>query len=770
MPVVTMPDGVPVSFPDEMPPEQIRDLIAKKFPDQVRSLGNDPAIVPPGTTGVEDVGRGTALGLGLVQGASANFGDEMAGVMAAAGKPVQAAGLAALPATAIKGAGKLAYEYLTGGKPTLSGLITGETPKGEATQRYEEMRDRVRELAKSAEEQYPGTYIAGQAGGAIISPASKARALAKGATLLQRTGNVAAAGGRYGTAAGLGEGEDLGDRAARGAVGGVGGYVLGGALNPALEGAGKVIMGAGKTIASPFSAISTYLNPDRAAARTVAGAINKARETGDRTALPQADYDRLVAAGEPVSTMELAGDAGRNLARRVRNEPGAFGGRQEIQDVVNERFLGQGSRFADDVERLSVGNRRIDTEDLRASASPINNINYRAAHQQADAAISSAIDQGATRPFLTDRFKTLLQSPIAQRALAPAAEREANRTIVEGAKQARKFPLVAERTEAGNVKVSLRESQTGKSTSVFDLHAIDSISRALRDFAGAAERSGNRELSRDVTVLRKAWLQEADKLVPAYAKARGEAFKRFKAEDAFEAGQNFVKRVGKMGDREFALAQKEIAGWSQTEKELFKRGGGQELSQWLRSLPENQDVVPKLLNSDAARRQMEMLFGAPAVRRLEARKRVEQIMEWSHKAVSGNSTTAFQLALERGGLASLGGAGIGGGYALLSGDNPLTSAAIVSGLMAGNKRLQLAVNAKVLDKVGKMLASNDPTTYQRALNMVVSNQKLFNAIRQISQQIERAGAGTAGSEAAGPISQRVPLMIGRASEEDQPVR
>src|SRR5436190_2090883 len=33
MPIVAMPDGAHVSFPDEMPPDQIRSLILKKFPD-----------------------------------------------------------------------------------------------------------------------------------------------------------------------------------------------------------------------------------------------------------------------------------------------------------------------------------------------------------------------------------------------------------------------------------------------------------------------------------------------------------------------------------------------------------------------------------------------------------------------------------------------------------------------------------------------------------------------------------------------------------------
>lgn len=38
MPVVTMPDGVNVSFPDEMPRDQIKAMIAQKFPDAVKAL------------------------------------------------------------------------------------------------------------------------------------------------------------------------------------------------------------------------------------------------------------------------------------------------------------------------------------------------------------------------------------------------------------------------------------------------------------------------------------------------------------------------------------------------------------------------------------------------------------------------------------------------------------------------------------------------------------------------------------------------------------
>lgn len=857
MPVVTMPDGVPVSFPDDMPAEHIKALIANKFPDQVKlTLGNDPSIVPPGTTGTPDVGRGNAIATNALQGFTGNLGDELAGLTAAGGGSPAGGITAGGAPTLSAGVARLLYEKLTN-RPTLSSTITGDQPNGPATQAYEEAAGKINEQQKAAHEQYPITSIASEIGGAIASPMTRAIPLAQGANWTARALNSAKNAGIYGTVSGAGSGETLPERAQNAAIGGVVSTGAGAVASPVADVIGKGISAAGRVVSSPFSNLAALRNPDRVAANTIAGGIRQAEATGDKTALTRAEFDKAQAEGLPVSVMDLAGDAGRNMARRVRNEPGAFEGRQAVSDVTNERYLGQGQRLANDVERLTVGNHRIDTDELRAANSAVNNINYKAAHAQSDEAVKTAIEGsgkapagtirlyrgetqggspahpgsgmtggwfttdlekaktygavkyidiprndkktlmnfvqghggpdefvtdnksiinsakafiegGATRPLLTDRFKQLLQSPIAQRALAPAAEREANRTIVEGAQRARKFPLVVEKTEAGNVKIGLRQSQSGDSQSVFDLHAMDAVARALRDFAGSAERSGNRELSRDVTILRKAWLEEADKLVPAYAKARGEAFKRFKAEDAFEAGQNFVKRVGKMGDREFSLAQKEVNSWSPSERELFKRGGGQELAQWLRSIPENQDVVPKILNSDAARQQMTMLFGAPAVRRLEASKRVEQIMEFGHKAVSGNSTTAFQLALERGGNSALAGAGLGGGYALLSGDNPLTSGAIASGLLAGNKRLSLAVNAKVLDSLGKMLASGNRHQYEAAINSIVKNEKLFNAIRQISLGIEKGGAGATGAETAPAISQRVPLMIGGPRAENEP--
>lgn len=63
MPIVAMPDGTQVSFPDDLPADQIRSMIAQKFPDAV----------PKPTAGVaEDVGK-SALS-GVAQGAASLAG------------------------------------------------------------------------------------------------------------------------------------------------------------------------------------------------------------------------------------------------------------------------------------------------------------------------------------------------------------------------------------------------------------------------------------------------------------------------------------------------------------------------------------------------------------------------------------------------------------------------------------------------------------------------------------------------------------------------
>jgi hypothetical protein len=90
MPIVTMPDKTQVSFPDDMPAEQIRGFIVSKFPDVVK-----PAVEPQGSPTAGLIGKvssGLTVGLGdraqaaLVSG-SAGTAQRVASALGADIKP-----------------------------------------------------------------------------------------------------------------------------------------------------------------------------------------------------------------------------------------------------------------------------------------------------------------------------------------------------------------------------------------------------------------------------------------------------------------------------------------------------------------------------------------------------------------------------------------------------------------------------------------------------------------------------------------------------------
>ncbi len=120
--------------------------------------------------GKPDIGRGRALAIGAGQGVTANFFDEYSGLFEA-GKTGNRVADAANPLHALVGLARVGYENLTGkNDPTLSGLITGQQPKGPSTAAYERGRDTARAETRTAQEQYPGTTLAGEVGGAIVNP------------------------------------------------------------------------------------------------------------------------------------------------------------------------------------------------------------------------------------------------------------------------------------------------------------------------------------------------------------------------------------------------------------------------------------------------------------------------------------------------------------------------------------------------------------------------------------------------------------------------
>jgi hypothetical protein len=197
---VTMPNGDVVAFPPDMPKEQIRDLIAQKFPETSTQMNT-----------VEGAARGA------LQGATFGFGDEIV------------AGVGALPLS----------------------LISGK----DIGQSYNELLDQERGRISQFREERPITAIGSEIGGSIgtgiaglgtKAGAATARFIGSGG-LPARIGKGALAGSASGGLYGLGTGEEgvRLESAGQGAV-------LGGAFGGAVPAAGALVKSSSKGLENTY--------------------------------------------------------------------------------------------------------------------------------------------------------------------------------------------------------------------------------------------------------------------------------------------------------------------------------------------------------------------------------------------------------------------------------------------------------------------------------------------------------------------------------------
>lgn len=231
MPQVRMPDGTVVAFPDDMQPDQIKGIIATKFPEvapKVDPATNQPpgvpAFSPPGVEGYDpqtgnvdnSYSRLGSAGMGAADAATLGFGDE----------------LASYPAS-----------WLTG------------VPR-------DEVLSSMRGDAQQAQQDNPGSYLAGQIGGGLAQAVGTGGAgfgtlaARSGAGLGKMALGGAIDGAAYGGAYGAGS-ADEGNRLSGAGFGAGAGFLLGGGLPVAAAGASAL----GRRAVTPFAS-----SPERQAA------------------------------------------------------------------------------------------------------------------------------------------------------------------------------------------------------------------------------------------------------------------------------------------------------------------------------------------------------------------------------------------------------------------------------------------------------------------------------------------------------------------------
>jgi hypothetical protein len=453
-----------------------------------------------------------ALWEGFKSGSTAGFSDELAGLEAAGNVPKALQGDARLPGVspltgAILGGAKLAYEKITG-------------QPGDASTRYEQTRDEARARQKVAAEEYPKTYIGGEIGGALATLPVGADVDA--ATLPLRVGRAAATGAAYGAATGFGEGEGLADSAARSLAGGGIGAVAGGVGAPLVEGVTRL----GARAAQPVvNAIRGGVRTDDEAARRVVTALERdiAADPQAETRLTPGEFaaSRMQPGGGPAVIGDIGGETTRALMRSAANTSPE--GRRALNAVINPRYEEQGQRVTGWLQdTFNYPDARGLQEAIDQTSRTVNRGLYARAYRDGD------------RGLWSPELERLTSSPDVVDAMREAATKGKSRAVTQGFGGFNPGVTV---DQSGNV--SFRRGPNGVPTYP-NLQFWDYAKRALDDAANAARRGGRNEEASTLGALSRQMRGELDQLVPSYAQARSTAAAFFGAENALEAGQNFV--------------------------------------------------------------------------------------------------------------------------------------------------------------------------------------------------------------------------------------
>jgi hypothetical protein len=691
---------------------------AKNFFDQfddTQPTGTSTPVLEPGKeggpkrlvmdmSGKPDRGVMDATARGVAQGFTANFGDEIRGLVEASGaNPDDPASLMKL----------------------LSGALKYWSGDAEAKKRYEEATKRERELNKTAEEQHPIASTVGNIGGAVILPVG---AGAGAASLGGRMAAGAGTGAVLGGAAGAGEGQGAVDSLSRAAVGaGVGG-ALGGVAPAVIEG---VLRGA-RAVARPIAnAVRGVRNVDDEAARRVVTALER-----DRAIDPQAtgrlrpnEFAASVQSGGPATIMDIGGETTRALARSAANTSPE--GRAALDRAINDRFEGQTGRVTGWLRNtFHYPDAAAQQEALGNVARNVNRANYTRAMQQGD------------RPIMSPELDRLMGSPAVVEAMRRASTSGKDRAITQGLGAMRQGVTVE------NGVVTFTRGRNGAPTYP-NLAFWDATKREIDDAASAAARAGRNGEAGVLGDLARTLRTELDRAVPSYQTARSGAAHFFDAENALEAGQNFVGKNMTANEARRALAQ-----MTPQERQLFQDGFVSRFVETLNQTGDRRSILNKIAESPAAREKLNVALGRLRAEELESGLRVEGIMDLARNAVQGNSTTARQLAE----LGLAGGAyGFSGG-----GINPFTDpgAVVNAAIVYGAARGRNVINERLSRRVAEMLVSNDPRTITRGVQTIARNQTLFNSLRSADRGLARVGGEQA------PVNSIVPVSIGRA--EDQP--
>jgi hypothetical protein len=683
-----------------------------------------------------------AFSAGMVQGATAEFGDELAGLHAASGSPLPAWASGPIP-LAIGGA-RLAYEQLTGQDQAQQPDPDQPPVKGPGTTAYETMRDRWRAVMERADRQEPVSAIAGRVTGAVLAPTGRAAAVQAptlGARLVQGARQAAPVAAGMGGLAGVGEGTDIESRARKGAVGTAVGGTAGAVLGPV---AGELGSAALRYGTQPVRRVlNRTLRPGREAENIVARDLRAgAREDpGAAARLTRGEFDADVAAGGHSRLVDLGGNpARRRLDTAAQLSPE---GDTAVRQVLQHRSEGQTDRFIDWARhRGNFPNPRATERALERERRTVLGPAYRQAYSEGD------------RPIISPELETLLGSPHVARAVADAVEKGKSIAIAEG--HGAFNPRV---TISADGRVTFNKGDTGV-PAYPNLQMWDYTKRALDGIVNKLYRDGADDEARVVSTLRTRLRDELDKQVPSYANARNSALEFFNASSASEAGAAFFGQGTKFGRLEDA--REAIAGMNGLQRALFTDAYMAEFIHSLRNMPfDKRDVWKQIIKNRNARDEIDIAIGAERRGELEALTRLERIHQMPHTAVTGNSQTSRRRADIQAGI----GAGAGGLTAAAGAYNQDANTTAVGAVVAALAGARRGNDRRIAERVARLYMSQDPRQVEHAYRLVAQNQRLMENLRHATGAPVTRGVPGQTTNLVGPQG----TSASRA-EDDEPVQ
>lgn len=584
----------------------------------------------------------------------------------------------------------------------IGGRLTGQNPA--------QMRDELAQRRAARESQYPASALSGNlagaigATGAVGSTAVGARGLGiVGESLLGKSGASAVSSMAIGAADTAARGGDAFDVAQNGLISGA----IGGAI-PVVGAGVRAGLGAAADRAAPI--VNSIRFPEEEAQRRLGSAFLRDRQAAPQNMLSPFDERVSQITGVPLINADRGGETTRALARSVANQsPEA---RAIIEKTASDRFGAQSQRATDFVKLITGG--------------AVDDIGYQQAIKDAARYVNKpryekAFDSSSAQQMFSPELQELMQSPAIQRAARMATARSANRGAVEGFK-AVENPF----HQAPDGAFKLRQKADGTLIAP-TLRFWDQVKRNLDSDIGKAQRAGDNTLFADLTALKNKLVANLDEAVPEYRAARQGAASYFDAEDAIEAGKKFAT-----SPRSIPEARRAFEKFSPPEKAAFQTGFASELIDRIKASGDRTNVINQVFKSQAAREQMELVFGPQKLRQIEAYVRVEDIADRLRGAL-GNSTTARQLVEL--------GIGAGSGFAVTGGD---WKGALGGALVAkGARNLTQRADAKVMERVAELLTRDDPKAIQAAVRHATQSPAFMRALEQWSGLLAAPARGAA---------------------------